>query len=252
MTRRTHFTLLVACGLLAGLSVHTCAWPAEDRAAVRKPALPQGVWKLVSLERDGKVIDLAGRPLWWIIKGNKILYGGEELARATLDKTTTPPCLDLALRKPKRVHEGIFAVEKDTLRVCVNGQTEGVKDRPTGFDTKGHPDWRLLVFKRDRQRREDSTDGLPGFVGMAIKAVPDRTEVLVTDVIDGSPAQKAGLKKDDVVIAIDGQEPPDVGGAVKLVRQVKPGTLVTLRIRRGGKLQDLKIKAGVLPFNVLG
>jgi len=43
----------------------------------------------------------------------------------------------------------------------------------------------------------------------------------------------------------------DLQTTVRTIRQVKPGTELTLRIRRGEKEQDVKVKVGVLPFFLL-
>src|SRR5262245_11217209 len=117
--------------------------PAEVRSKKEWAAL-QGTWKVVSLESDGKARDFPENPLRWVIKGNKVLYGGAELAVLTLDVTTMPQSMDLGFLNPKRVLEGVYAVDEDTLKICVNRQTEGVKERPLGFSTEGKPDWRLL------------------------------------------------------------------------------------------------------------
>src|SRR5437879_5518581 len=76
----------------------------------------QGVWKLIGFEVDGKEAILQEhRQIRWVIKGDKVFYGGEELANLTLDAAANPKCIDLGLIKAKRVHEGIYKLEKDKL-----------------------------------------------------------------------------------------------------------------------------------------
>jgi uncharacterized protein (TIGR03067 family) len=234
-------------GLLVAAAVSSAAGrPADDQAGKELAALA-GTWKLVSLEANGEARELRENPRW-VIKGTKVLYGGDELAGLTIDPATTPRSIDLAFRNPKRVSEGIYTVEKDTLKVCLNHQTEGVKERPQGFATKGKPGWRLLVFQRDQG---DPTEGLHAFIGIAIGTVPDKTEYLIKEVIGKSPAEKAGLKKDDVLLRVGGQEAPDLLSAINLIREAKPGSDLTLRIRRDGKEQDVTVKPGVFPFRFL-
>src|SRR5262249_28594028 len=154
-------------------------------------------WKLAALEIGGKAGDLPERPVWWVIQGNKVYYGGTELATIKVDSTTTPKCIDLAFREPKKVLEGVYAIDGETLKLCVNRQADGVRERPTGFATNDKPEWRLLVFKRDKVRKTTDVTGLGGFVGMQIMSVQEPKQLVITAVIAGSPAKKAGLQKDD-------------------------------------------------------
>lgn len=66
-------------------------------------------------------------------------------------------------------------------------------------------------------------------------------------VVKGGPAEKAGLKLGDIVLALDGKP---VVGAVDLRRTLglmKPGTQVVLRINRRGKLLDVPATLAELP-----
>jgi len=207
----------------------------------------QGTWKLVSLEIDGEPQTLSQAPQW-VVKGDKVFYGGGPLAVLTLDATTTPRSLDLRFLKPEKVYEGVYSLSGDTLKVCVNRQTEGVKERPLGFTTKGKGDWRLLVFKR---AQGDGMEGLSGYVGIAIQAIAERKELILNQVLPGSPAQAAGLKKDDVLVKVGAGDATDLRAVVTLVRQARPGSELTFRIRRGGQDRDVVVKVGILPFSLL-
>jgi uncharacterized protein (TIGR03067 family) len=232
------------------LIVTALALAAGHRAGAgpeKGPAPLQGTWKVVSLEIDGEVREFPETPLRWVIKGNKVLYAGAPLADLTVDPATTPKNIDLGFLKPKRTYEGIYAVEGDTLKVCVNRRTEGVKERPLDFATKGKPDMRLLVFQRQKAGG-DRVEDLPGFVGMAFMA---GKELLVTAVLEGSPAQKAGLKKDDILLKVGAADATDLKTVIRTVQQTRPGNELTLRVRRDGKERDLVIKVGVLPFPLL-
>src|SRR5258708_39714687 len=142
---------VIACLLLVVL--HPLASAGEDQAKTDKLAALQGTWKVKALEFDGKPSDLPEVSFWWVIQGDKVFYGGQELAKLTVDAATKPPCIDLAFRNPDRVYEAIYAVEADTLKICVNRATEGVKERPSSFSTEGKPGWRLLVFSKDKDRK---------------------------------------------------------------------------------------------------
>jgi putative serine protease PepD len=57
---------------------------------------------------------------------------------------------------------------------------------------------------------------------------------LISQVTSGSPAQRAGLRAGDVVVAIDGQAVQDFSELGARIRAHKPGDRVELRIVRGG------------------
>ncbi|KFN46728.1 hypothetical protein N787_09435 [Arenimonas metalli CF5-1] len=58
--------------------------------------------------------------------------------------------------------------------------------------------------KEDAEALDEQTEGAYSGVGVEIEQRPDRS-LLVVAPIDGTPAQRAGLRAGDVIIAIDGQ-----------------------------------------------
>lgn len=207
----------------------------------------QGVWKLEAIETDGAAQELIRRPPRLVIKDNKVLYGGEQLAVLTLDPATSPKTIDFEFTKPRRTYEGIYSLKDDTLKVCINKMTDGVKERPTGFDTKRKADWRMMVFKRMKEPNAAALEHLSGFAGIAI-GLNKQKEPIVVNVIDGSPAKKAGLLKDDIILQVGGQAATDLRTTVRLVADFRPGSEVTFRVKRGDKEQEIKVRVGVLPF----
>jgi len=69
---------------------------------------------------------------------------------------------------------------------------------------------------------------------------------LIASVDPGSPADKAGLKAGDVVLAFNGQPVDDPNKLPRLVAATKPGTGATLKIWRDGKAEDIKFTAAEL------
>jgi serine protease Do len=69
---------------------------------------------------------------------------------------------------------------------------------------------------------------------------------LIAAVEPGSPADKAGLKPGDVVIAFNGQKIDDPNKLPRLVAATKPGASASLRIWRDGKAEDVKFTAAEL------
>ncbi len=77
--------------------------------------------------------------------------------------------------------------------------------------------------------------------------VEETTEgALVVDVVKGGPAEKGGLKKDDVVIAYQGREIPDSGTFRNEVASTPIGSEAKVTVLRNGKKMEITIKVGNL------
>lgn len=80
-------------------------------------------------------------------------------------------------------------------------------------------------------------------VGIALRLDDDTNELIVQMPILRSPAQTAGIRKDDVIVSID--DVPTLGQTLKqMVARIRGprGSIVALRIRRDGKEQNYKVK----------
>ena len=69
----------------------------------------------------------------------------------------------------------------------------------------------------------------------------DVSGVYINEVLKGSAADKAGLKKDDVIVAIDGQKITDGASVQAKVNSYHPGDKATITIIRDGKKQDVSV-----------
>jgi serine protease Do len=69
---------------------------------------------------------------------------------------------------------------------------------------------------------------------------------LIASVDPGSPADKAGLRPGDVVLAFNGQAIDDPNKLPRLVAATKPGGSATLRIWRNGQAEEVKFTAAEL------
>ena len=70
--------------------------------------------------------------------------------------------------------------------------------------------------------------------------------ILVTQVYDGSPADKAGFKQGDVVVAYDGKDVADVGELRNNVSLTPPGSRKEITVIRNGKRKTLTATIGTL------
>jgi len=86
-----------------------------------------------------------------------------------------------------------------------------------------------------------STTGNYSGVGLEVNMIDD--EVTVVAPIEGTPADRGGLKSGDVILSIDG-EPVDERNVDDTVNRMrgKPGTKVMLSVRRDGEAEPLEFK----------
>ncbi len=98
--------------------------------------------------------------------------------------------------------------------------------------------------KKKDQPKEDAPQG---FLGIRFDADQDSGPPTVAAVIDDSPAAKAGFKEGDKILKIGDKEAKDVQGTVELVRALKPGQKITVKIKRDDKDMELKVTIGKRP-----
>lgn len=70
---------------------------------------------------------------------------------------------------------------------------------------------------------------------------------LVSDIAPGGPADKAGIKRGDIIREVNGKKIIDMPELPKTIATYKPDTFATLKVIRDGKEQIMKVKLGELP-----
>src|SRR2546422_10766413 len=70
---------------------------------------------------------------------------------------------------------------------------------------------------------------------------------VVTAITPGSPADRAGIKVQDVITKVNDQSIDDQHPLKDVLRQFAPGTRVTITVYRGGKSQTLQVTLGTHP-----
>ena len=69
---------------------------------------------------------------------------------------------------------------------------------------------------------------------------------LINEVMKGSPSEKSGIKRGDVIVAIDGQPVNNSASMRFLISEVMPGTVVKVKVIRDGKERVLPVVIGDL------
>src|SRR5712671_6908207 len=75
--------------------------------------------------------------------------------------------------------------------------------------------------------------------------VPSGKGVLVTDVVEGGPAERAGVRPGDVVVSFEGETLTESYRLRWLAANAGPGRIVRLAVWRGGHLRDVRV--GLVP-----
>lgn len=96
-----------------------------------------------------------------------------------------------------------------------------------------------------------------GWLGVVIQEVTadlaesfglDRARgALISQVQDGSPAEKAGLQAADVILSFDSKRVENSGDLPRMVGMAKPNSKIPLEIWRKGKAQTVTLTLGELP-----
>ncbi len=101
-----------------------------------------------------------------------------------------------------------------------------------------------------------------GWIGVMVQVVtPEIAEsinlgeskgALVADVTPGGPAEKAGIKRGDVITEFNGTKIDEMSDLPKTVANNKPGTNSKIKLIRNGNTKTLNLKLGELPDSLGG
>lgn len=79
-------------------------------------------------------------------------------------------------------------------------------------------------------------------LGLEIQDLPEGKGVKILDANGDSPAEKAGLQKDDVITEVDGKSVATVDELKTKVKELKEGDSIQVTYQRNGKTQTTEIK----------
>ncbi|MCG5076471.1 Do family serine endopeptidase [Paraburkholderia tagetis] len=74
-----------------------------------------------------------------------------------------------------------------------------------------------------------------------------KSGAIVAGVLQGGPADKAGIKPGDVLTAVNGDEITDTTRLLNVIAQIKPGTAAKVHLVRKNKDMDLEVTIGKRP-----
>lgn len=102
----------------------------------------------------------------------------------------------------------------------------------------------ILAYPAPRDR--EPPDKGPGFLGITFESADTGAGVLITEVRPEGPAEKSGLKVNDVIRKFNG-EPISFDSFAKKIIRIRPGTVIPLDVTRDGHSVVVKVKVGVRP-----
>jgi len=96
-----------------------------------------------------------------------------------------------------------------------------------------------------------------GWIGTAVQEltpeladsfkIGDAKGVLITEIIRNSPAESAGLRRGDILVAIDNKAIENWSAMLETVSNLPPGKVVVVQLMRAGKAMRLQLKIGKRP-----
>jgi serine protease Do len=101
-----------------------------------------------------------------------------------------------------------------------------------------------IVRKKDKYKPAPEPAKVANLAFHGIILVPnvvERTPPYVEEVLPGSPAEKAKLRPDDLVVYVDGLPVQDINTFNNIMSNYPPGTEVKLEIQRGDKLMTVPL-----------
>jgi serine protease Do len=103
------------------------------------------------------------------------------------------------------------------------------------------------TYKQSEKKARDKEGG-GGYHGIVlVPNVIDATPPYVEEIRPGSPAAKAGIRTDDLIVYVDGELVPSVRQFREVMKHARPGYTVRLELQRGRKLVSVDLKMAEFP-----
>jgi len=109
-----------------------------------------------------------------------------------------------------------------------------------------------LVREKSDWIIKNSTSIEKGYLGVYLEDLDKETKeemninggILIAGVVEGSPADKAGLEDEDIVIEYDQEKVKDSDQFREMINNTPPNKMIRLQIIRDGKKENLSVKLG--------
>ncbi|MEA2442166.1 MAG: serine protease Do [Thermoleophilaceae bacterium] len=89
-----------------------------------------------------------------------------------------------------------------------------------------------------------------GYLGVSTRDPDDNSRgAQIVDLVAGGPAERGGIEIGDLITDVDGREVIGSDGLVGVLRELAPGTKVSVTVERDGKSQKISVTLGERPAN---
>jgi hypothetical protein len=175
----------------------------------------------------------------WVLHHSKMkinLYSSDLIM--TDDPAPDSPYLGYLVRKQSTLQPGGYTIAVNIWCNDVWGCDSAIKAARADFNR----------FVNSAIAKDASTSAATAQVAnherptAGVKAGMVNNKVVVKNVTPGSPAEKAGLKINDVILAFDNIPITDTARLSDLIQRVQFGETKQIRIRRGNKILDLSVQ----------
>lgn len=155
-----------------------------------------------------------------------------------------PRIIGIESGKPKDLDFSIFWNAWDTLKANFFGQLDNknlIYGAISGMVEAANDPYTTYLTPEDAQRFDEDLSG--SFDGIGAEIENKNGLLIVVAPLDDSPAKMAGLRSQDVILKIDGEDVSKMTfyGAINKIRG-KKGTVVTVSIYRPSTKENLEIK----------
>jgi len=140
---------------------------------------------------------------------------------------------------------GVLAV---LLSTCLGACAGGIVGYWAGRNASGAAEGLLREIQEWKCQPIEPEIELPRFFEPERpRFVPERGGALVTKVVDGSPADKAGIRSGDLILAVDGVPIAEENTLQRIIREHRPGDRVEIALWSRGRERTVKVKLGAHP-----
>ena len=187
-----------------------------------------------------------------------VLLAATALGSFYLGRSQSPA----SLGEEDRESLALYAEALDTVRDdYVDQETLDPKKQTYGaiqgmLDTLGDEGHTRFLTPEEREQNEEGLSGT--YVGIGVQLEAERDEVVVAAPIENSPADRAGIRAGDVLIAVNGESVrgEDISEIVERVKGLE-GTAVRLTVLRGDEerrfdLTRAEIRSPVVSWALIG
>ena len=136
------------------------------------------------------------------------------------------------------------SIQRASQRMNFNGNHDYKEkgDRSNKFNFKNMPCNPENKNSKNNQQYQKNDQANTPFMGIEMTNPENNgAGVLVNSVISGSPAEKAGIKAQDVITAVNGKEVKSPAELSQVVLGYKVGDTIKVTINRSGQNQELSV-----------